>query len=203
MAMPACNHVIWGRIDAEMDDSAAERSIVSDSEERNLNNKHAPIAEHVCFLTPSDTEQSGGEVGMTSRKNSQEETTSTDAQGIQEQLHKQGSCSPCVYIASQKMCLLGASCDFCHQSHAKQEAMAPPRPRKSKRAQCKKVADQLDVLAAEDPKAFVENVKLLLCQGSYMRTVVKSKLKGMGREDIGDLSPNSAATGQTYVVGTQ
>ena len=62
---------------------------------------------------------------------------------------------------------------FCHQPHVMAIPPQTPRPRKTARAQCKRVAAPLEQLAADDPEAFVLKTRLLMRQGSYMRTVVR------------------------------
>ena len=44
--------------------------------------------------------------------------------------HATGTCNPCVFFYSKYCCGKGNHCDFCHLSHAREEAN---RPRKERR----------------------------------------------------------------------
>jgi len=101
------------------------------------------------------------------------------------ELHIAGKCSPCYYMSRRESCKKGKDCDFCHLPHVVQET---PRPCKAKRAQCKRIADYLDQLAANNPTQFDETALDLLRQGGYLSVVVRSKLKSMNRrvEDLPD-----------------
>ncbi|CAE8595779.1 unnamed protein product, partial [Polarella glacialis] len=71
-------------------------------------------------------------------------------------------------------------CAFCHLAHPKRFR---PRPCKSKRSKCKRLAGMLDSVFANDPEQFDEAVSLLSTQGGYLQTVVKSKVRNLQNQD--------------------
>mmetsp|Transcript_77807 Transcript_77807/g.241796 ORF Transcript_77807/g.241796 Transcript_77807/m.241796 type:complete len:259 (+) Transcript_77807:111-887(+) len=102
-------------------------------------------------------------------------------------LHDSGGCRPCHYVATKTGCKNGADCTFCHLDHPKRFR---PRPCKSKRNKCKRIAGMLDMVFANDPLQFQEAVDLLSNQRGYLSTVVKSKVRNLTAQAGSD-----AATG--------
>lgn len=117
--------------------------------------------------------QTGAEYG----EDEVEENEGTWSKGSE--LHESGQCKPCHYVNTKTGCSNGEDCDFCHLSHQKKNR---PRPCKSKRTKCKKMAGLLDQVLAEDPNHLDETVTMLATQGDYLRTVVKNKLRNIQKD---------------------
>lgn len=90
--------------------------------------------------------------------------------------HALGTCRPCHYVYAKSGCTNGAACAFCHLPHPKKFR---PRPCKSKRSKCKRLAAVLDKVFDGDPDYFQSMVEELSAQGGYLNTVVKSKVKSL------------------------
>lgn len=117
------------------------------------------------------------QTGTEDAEDEDEEKEGTWSKGSE--LHEAGQCKPCHYVNTKAGCSNGDQCDFCHLSHQKKNR---PRPCKSKRTKCKKMAGLLDQVLAEDPNQLDETVTMLATQGGYLRTVVKSKLRNMQKD---------------------
>ncbi|CAE7262877.1 unnamed protein product [Symbiodinium pilosum] len=90
--------------------------------------------------------------------------------------HATGQCRPCHYVFAKSGCTNGESCTFCHLPHPKRFR---PRPCKSKRYKCKRLAAVLDKVFDNDPDSFQSVVEQLSAQGGYLNTVVKSKVRSL------------------------
>mmetsp|Transcript_1982 Transcript_1982/g.4536 ORF Transcript_1982/g.4536 Transcript_1982/m.4536 type:complete len:284 (-) Transcript_1982:99-950(-) len=90
--------------------------------------------------------------------------------------HALGTCRPCHYVYAKSGCTNGAACAFCHLPHPKRFR---PRPCKSKRSKCKRLAAVLDKVFDGDPDYFQSMVEELSAQGGYLNTVVKSKVRSL------------------------
>eukprot|EP00930_Biecheleria_cincta_P067864 TRINITY_DN5479_c1_g1_i1.p1 TRINITY_DN5479_c1_g1~~TRINITY_DN5479_c1_g1_i1.p1 ORF type:complete len:306 (+),score=72.16 TRINITY_DN5479_c1_g1_i1:54-920(+) len=88
--------------------------------------------------------------------------------------HAEGLCRPCHYVNTKTGCANGESCSFCHLQHPKR---VRPRPCKSKRSKCKRIAGILDSVLQDNPNEFDDAVTYLSSKGGYMKSVVKSKVK--------------------------
>mmetsp|Transcript_99264 Transcript_99264/g.281084 ORF Transcript_99264/g.281084 Transcript_99264/m.281084 type:complete len:228 (+) Transcript_99264:135-818(+) len=89
--------------------------------------------------------------------------------------HGTGNCIPCHYVNSKAGCLNGSDCPFCHL-HAKAQ-----RPCKTRRAKAKSIAGVLHAgfpSADDREKVAAELVK----KGTYMETVIRSKLKRIDKQ---------------------
>merc|ERR1719379_545199 len=84
-------------------------------------------------------------------------------------------------MVSRLTCRNGESCLFCHETHEKNAKQA--KPRKTKREHLKKIAQGLGEVCESQPDMFQDHVQALLKQGSYMSTVVRSKLLSMEKAD--------------------
>eukprot|EP00929_Paragymnodinium_shiwhaense_P071659 TRINITY_DN36410_c0_g1_i1.p1 TRINITY_DN36410_c0_g1~~TRINITY_DN36410_c0_g1_i1.p1 ORF type:complete len:294 (+),score=59.41 TRINITY_DN36410_c0_g1_i1:223-1104(+) len=116
------------------------------------------------------------QVGMHNQEAGLNQQEPLEQQAGQAELHERGKCTPCHYMATRNVCKKGDSCCFCHMPH---EVQAKPRPRKAKRAYCKRAADELESICQANPAGLKEYVETLLRHGTYMSMVVKSKLKVM------------------------
>lgn len=88
--------------------------------------------------------------------------------------HADGLCKPCHYVYTKTGCANGEACSFCHLRHPKR---VRPRPCKSKRSKCKRIAGILDTVLQDNPDEFKNAVSYLSSKGGYMKSVVKSKVK--------------------------
>eukprot|EP00747_Dinoflagellata_sp_TGD_P215464 gnl/TRDRNA2_/TRDRNA2_88148_c1_seq1.p1 gnl/TRDRNA2_/TRDRNA2_88148_c1~~gnl/TRDRNA2_/TRDRNA2_88148_c1_seq1.p1 ORF type:complete len:174 (+),score=27.24 gnl/TRDRNA2_/TRDRNA2_88148_c1_seq1:2-523(+) len=88
--------------------------------------------------------------------------------------HDAGECKPCLWLTSKVGCFQGAECNFCHLSHPKKSRS---RPCKAKRTQCKKLVGTLDAVYNQDPDHFMETVGNLAGESSYMRAILRSKMR--------------------------
>lgn len=110
--------------------------------------------------------------------------------------HEYGHCKPCHYVSTRNGCSNGEQCGFCHLAHPKRFR---PRPCKSKRSKCKRLAGLLDEVLATEPEQFDDVAQVLATQGGYLRTVVKSKLRTMHKQEVlwpgssSSVGPNHAA----------
>ncbi|CAE7941898.1 unnamed protein product [Symbiodinium necroappetens] len=102
--------------------------------------------------------------------------------------HATGQCRPCHYVFAKSGCTNGAACTFCHFQHPKRFR---PRPCRSKRYKCKRLASVLDKVFDNDPDSFQSLVDELSSQGGYLNTVVKSKVRSLQQRAQGPqpLSP--------------
>mmetsp|Transcript_10333 Transcript_10333/g.24862 ORF Transcript_10333/g.24862 Transcript_10333/m.24862 type:complete len:292 (+) Transcript_10333:71-946(+) len=102
--------------------------------------------------------------------------------------HATGQCRPCHYVFAKSGCTNGAACTFCHFQHPKRFR---PRPCRSKRYKCKRLASVLDKVFDNDPDSFQSLVEELSSQGGYLNTVVKSKVRSLQQRSQGPqpLSP--------------
>ena len=53
-------------------------------------------------------------------------------------LHPNGTCDPCVFLASAHGCSKGLDCDFCHLHHPEADSSSFYRPRKERRRRMKR-----------------------------------------------------------------
>jgi len=88
------------------------------------------------------------------------------------ELHNSGECRPCLYYNSKRGCMNGANCRFCHLAHGKKT-----RPCKSKRTECKQIADMLHTVFGEESEEFHQAAMKLSAESAYMRTML-GKNKG-------------------------
>mmetsp|Transcript_84981 Transcript_84981/g.134236 ORF Transcript_84981/g.134236 Transcript_84981/m.134236 type:complete len:217 (+) Transcript_84981:56-706(+) len=93
-------------------------------------------------------------------------------------LHASGQCKPCRFIVSKHGCIKGGSCTYCHYAHSR-----PSRPWKSKRDQCKLLAQRrLEDSVTKGPEELQKAAELLSGKGGYMCTVVQGKVNDMQQE---------------------
>mmetsp|Transcript_12603 Transcript_12603/g.32374 ORF Transcript_12603/g.32374 Transcript_12603/m.32374 type:complete len:282 (+) Transcript_12603:74-919(+) len=93
--------------------------------------------------------------------------------------HASGQCKPCHYLRTKVGCMNGPECSFCHMEHAQR---VRPRPCKSARMKCKRMAAKLDQVKQEEPENLdttVEHLHKLSTQSRYLQTVLRSKLRKM------------------------
>eukprot|EP00927_Polykrikos_kofoidii_P062369 TRINITY_DN57179_c0_g1_i1.p1 TRINITY_DN57179_c0_g1~~TRINITY_DN57179_c0_g1_i1.p1 ORF type:complete len:333 (-),score=45.31 TRINITY_DN57179_c0_g1_i1:186-1151(-) len=106
--------------------------------------------------------------------------------------HLAGTCNPCHWFTSRASCRRGDACTFCHYDHPKKERQKErSRPRKVRRNQCRKEAEELSQIILTSTDEFLARVKALLKQGSYMQLVARSTLRSM-QTKMGD-DPRLAA----------
>lgn len=82
-------------------------------------------------------------------------------------LHNAGECRPCLYYNSKRGCINGDTCRFCHLAHGKKT-----RPCKSKRTECKQIADMLHTVFGEESVEFRQAATRLSAESTYMRTIL-------------------------------
>lgn len=96
------------------------------------------------------------------------------AQVAMAELHAAGNCRPCLYYNSKKGCMNGGECRFCHLAHR-----TKARPCKSKRTECKQIADMLHSVFGEESEEFRQAANQLSAESPYMRTILgKTRLGG-------------------------
>jgi len=87
-------------------------------------------------------------------------------------LHSDAKCRPCHYVHTSMGCMNGRNCSFCHFPHTRKSR---PRPCKSKRLQCKNIADMLLGVKDQDPDQFVEVAKAVCSQSSYLEGILQKR----------------------------
>jgi hypothetical protein len=115
--------------------------------------------------------------------------------------HSLGTCKPCSYNATKIGCQNGEACTFCHLEHEKVK-----RPWKAKRAQCRKLAEQLDNASECNLQQIMQVAESDSARGSYMRSVVKGKLRNQfqhpsekeGEKDAGAKVDNDRHNKEIY-----
>lgn len=112
--------------------------------------------------------------GRSNSRDSQEpEFEMTSSEQRWAELHAAGQCRPCRFSTSKHGCHNGDSCSYCHLAHAR-----PPRPWKSRREQCKTLAEKkLQESALNGPEELQKSAHELAERGTYMRRVVQGKLR--------------------------
>lgn len=185
---------VWGSPDNsrhyanELFDAAARRGSTAFGLERTQQSQTALQSTKEALLEQVlvDEEEEDGD--------DQEEGPGTWSAGSK--YHEYGHCKPCHYVTTRNGCSNEEQCGFCHLSHPKRFR---PRPCKSKRSKCKRLAGLLDEVLANEPEQFDDVAQVLATQGGYLRTVVKSKLRTMHKQDAlwagssSSVGPNNAA----------
>lgn len=110
-------------------------------------------------------------------------------------LHEEGKCKPCRFMTTRAGCQNFADCNFCHLYHEKVS-----RPWKSKRQQCRQLADRLDNGVKCDVERIVRVAGTLSAKGNYMRNVVKGKLRS-SNVDQGVLNESDDRTRNLQTLG--
>lgn len=103
-------------------------------------------------------------------------------------LHSEGKCRPCHYIRTSLGCLTGRECEYCHLAHTRKSR---PRPCKTKRMQCNRIVSMLEDVADKDTEQFAAVVQDLSTQSSYLRGLIRKRLKqktGIQEEEEGEES---------------
>jgi len=90
--------------------------------------------------------------------------------------HEDGSCRPCHYYQTKTGCMNGDKCSFCHLDHPKRFR---PRPCKSKRNRCKRLANMLDMVFTNLPDQFDEAAEIFSQEKGYLSHVIKSKVRSL------------------------
>lgn len=133
-----------------------------------------------------DTEEDAGSSSEDEGSNAENSKAPTGTWSAGSEFHNVGKCRPCHYVSTKAGCVNGAECLFCHLDHPKRRR---PRPCKSKRAKCKRLAASLEV-AASGPEQVNAMATELSVQRGYLRAVFKSRMRqheeadhrGPGRE---------------------
>merc|ERR1719471_930537 len=108
-------------------------------------------------------------------------------------MHSSGGCRPCHYYYTKTDCQNGAGCSFCHLAHPKRFR---PRPCKSKRNKCKRIADSAmhassSSVLQNDADGLVDVFEMLSHQRGYMSTIIKGKMRSLNAagesEGVNDL----------------
>lgn len=92
-------------------------------------------------------------------------------------LHAEGKCRPCHYVHTAVGCLNSRDCEFCHLPHT---AKGRPRPCKTRRQQCQRLATMLEEeerVKATSDKELADFVKSLSSKSSYMRGIIRKQQK--------------------------
>lgn len=130
----------------------------------------------------------------------EEQTPSLELWSTGSALHTEGKCKPCHYVYTISGCDNGKNCAFCHLPHTKKNR---PRPCKTKRLQCKKIVSLLEDSYREKPEKFVEAVKAVSSQSSYLQVILRQRLRdiegvdgeGAWEEEDVDLKATSSISG--------
>mmetsp|Transcript_123500 Transcript_123500/g.349075 ORF Transcript_123500/g.349075 Transcript_123500/m.349075 type:complete len:234 (-) Transcript_123500:146-847(-) len=176
--MDITHHLIWGAVENSSQSSGREGS----HEQRQ--NYVAEVLRDIQVMTESSASDSKNASVELLDPSARPSDVPGPAQLEQARLHAEYRCTPCHYMAARASCRKGGHCLFCHSQH---ERHSKSRPRKAKRAHCKKVVDELDFVISKGPEAFKEQISSLLEKGSFMTLVVKSKLRALEQRD--DISP--------------
>mmetsp|Transcript_96441 Transcript_96441/g.300932 ORF Transcript_96441/g.300932 Transcript_96441/m.300932 type:complete len:270 (-) Transcript_96441:178-987(-) len=96
--------------------------------------------------------------------------------------HSSGKCRPCHYVHTSGGCLNGRNCTFCHLPHT---GKSRPRPSKTKRLLCKNIVNMLDEVTSQDSSKFTEVAKAVSCQSSYMRGILRKRMKQKAGKSAG------------------
>jgi len=173
-------HVIWRRSADDSSGSASHGSI--------------PVPDNVVFKEWSTSAESVSEMKSTNL----EPGTSHDVElaskvmeraqallGLRgawskgSQGHAEGTCKPCSFVHSSLGCNLGQSCTFCHLPHVQCHNQNKNRPSKVKRAHCKRLAKDFEMLFGDKPELLND----VASQSSYMRKVM-SKSDGNSTQEM-------------------
>jgi len=201
MASKGPHHVVWGAVEEE--ENSVSKSSNSRGQSQSCSYEERQRKDYVAEVMQNVTQEQHSSESSAPGQDSQGESfvdipafakkiqeaqeriknslpmvsSHADIQAEQIRLHEIAQCTPCHYLTTRMFCRKGKSCSFCHEPHQKQ---TKPRPRKAKRAHCKKVADALDRMGWEGIiEGFEQHAETLIKQGSYMSMVVRSKLKGL------------------------
>lgn len=93
--------------------------------------------------------------------------------------HANGTCRPCLYFRTPVGCNSGSKCLFCHFEH---EAKVRARPCKTKRMQCKQIANNMKTVGIDKVGGAEAAAKAVIAVGSsvdrsYLATVLSSKAR--------------------------
>mmetsp|Transcript_110771 Transcript_110771/g.346575 ORF Transcript_110771/g.346575 Transcript_110771/m.346575 type:complete len:282 (-) Transcript_110771:59-904(-) len=108
-------------------------------------------------------------------------------------LHSSSKCRPCHYVHTSLGCMNGRNCTFCHLPHTGKNR---PRPSKAKRLLCKNMANTLEDMTNQDSSQFTDVMKTVASQSSYMRGILKKRLKEKQGKAASAAEPGSASAGQ-------
>ncbi|CAK0802854.1 unnamed protein product [Prorocentrum cordatum] len=95
------------------------------------------------------------------------------------ELHDSGQCKPCRYFVKRRSCPEKDACQFCHLEH---DTVRRLRPCSSKRDKCKSMADRLASMDDGVMDRMDEISERSSLQGSYMRSIMASRLTSRGGE---------------------
>lgn len=95
-------------------------------------------------------------------------------------LHERGECKPCQFLSKPLGCLAGDNCTHCHFVH--ETVQKPCRPGKSKRNQCKRVLDALDMYRVDDPVKYKELCERLSSKYEYFRVALHNRIEHRARQ---------------------
>ena len=89
-------------------------------------------------------------------------------------LHENGTCDPCVFLASAHGCSKGLDCEFCHLHHPEANSSSFTRPRKERRMRMKRHI--LQHLQGPDPDEMQQALQREARRSPYMRFIIPSQI---------------------------